>query len=237
MANHLFDGLLAGRETDSRILLRLPDGDDWSYAELVASSGQLANLLLERGVAPGDRVAVQVAKSVQAIALYLATVRAGYVSDDDYLQDLGGSLAVTSATLVIFGETIWDPVELLSRFRSGKQVTQVLDTLRERPGSVDPLFTQAVERVSRVMHEFDAHAIEEVFSEGLLNVMDEPEFERSARLRRVFNVLQDRVYLGELAQRLSDNVSNVLAGGADRDRLGCRHGFLAGFRLRHFLFI
>jgi LPS-assembly protein len=28
----------------------------------------------------------------------LATVRAGYVSDDDYLQDLGGSLAVTSAT-------------------------------------------------------------------------------------------------------------------------------------------
>jgi malonyl-CoA/methylmalonyl-CoA synthetase len=77
--NHLFDGLLAGRETDSRILLRLPDGDDWSYAELVASSGRLANLLLERGVAPGDRVAVQVAKSVQAIALYLATVRAGAV--------------------------------------------------------------------------------------------------------------------------------------------------------------
>ncbi len=78
-ANHLFDGLLGGRETDSRILLRVPDGDDWSYAELVALSGRLANLLQAQGVEPGDRVAVQVTKSVQAIALYLATVRAGAV--------------------------------------------------------------------------------------------------------------------------------------------------------------
>ena len=78
-ANHLFDGLLGGRETDSRILLRVPDSDDWSYAELVALSGRLANLLQAQGVEPGDRVAVQVTKSVQAIALYLATVRAGAV--------------------------------------------------------------------------------------------------------------------------------------------------------------
>jgi len=77
--NHLFDGLLSGREADSRILLRVPDGDDWSYAELVGLSGRLANLLLDHGVGPGDRVAVQVTKSVQAIALYLATVRAGAV--------------------------------------------------------------------------------------------------------------------------------------------------------------
>ena len=77
--NHLFDGLLGGRETDSRTLLRVPDGDSWSYAEMVELSGKLANLLLEQGVKPGDRVAVQAAKSVQAIALYLATVRAGAV--------------------------------------------------------------------------------------------------------------------------------------------------------------
>ncbi len=77
--NHLFDGLLGGRQKDSRILLRVPDGDDWSYAELVDLSGRLASLLQAQGVEPGDRVAVQVAKSVQAIALYLATVRAGAV--------------------------------------------------------------------------------------------------------------------------------------------------------------
>ncbi|MDH3759548.1 MAG: malonyl-CoA synthase [Gammaproteobacteria bacterium] len=77
--NHLFDGLLAGRETDSRNLLRVPGGADWSYAEIVGLSGRLANLLRSEGVEPGDRVAVQVSKSVQAIALYLATVRAGAV--------------------------------------------------------------------------------------------------------------------------------------------------------------
>lgn len=78
-ANHLFDGLLAGRERDARILLRVPGGDDWSYAGLVELSGRLANLLVDQNVEPGDRVAVQVQKSPQAIALYLATVRAGAV--------------------------------------------------------------------------------------------------------------------------------------------------------------
>ncbi len=78
-ANHLFDGLLQRRESDSRVLLRIPGGRDWSFAELVTLSGQLANLLIERGVQPGDRVMVQVDKSVEAIALYLAAVRAGAV--------------------------------------------------------------------------------------------------------------------------------------------------------------
>jgi len=78
-ANFLFDGLLAGRATDTRCLMRVADGKTWSYADVVALSGRLANLLLEQGVQAGDRVAVQVDKSVEAIALYLATIRAGAV--------------------------------------------------------------------------------------------------------------------------------------------------------------
>ena len=78
-ANHLFDGLLGERESDSRILLRVPGGDSWTYAQMVELSGRLGNLLQQQGVEPGDRVAVQVVKSVEAIALYLATVRAGAV--------------------------------------------------------------------------------------------------------------------------------------------------------------
>ncbi|MDH3535211.1 MAG: malonyl-CoA synthase [Gammaproteobacteria bacterium] len=78
-ANHLFDGLLAGREADSRRLLLVPGNRSWSYADVVALSGRLANLLRQYGVEPGDRIAVQVDKSVAAIALYLATVRAGAV--------------------------------------------------------------------------------------------------------------------------------------------------------------
>jgi malonyl-CoA/methylmalonyl-CoA synthetase len=77
--NYLFDGLLAGRESDSAALLKVPDGQSWSYADLVKLSGKLANLLLKQNVQPGDRVAVQVQKSAAAIALYLATIRAGAV--------------------------------------------------------------------------------------------------------------------------------------------------------------
>ena len=78
-ANHLFDGLLKTRSQDSRTLFDVPGGRCWSYAELVTLSGQLANLLHASGVKPGDRIAVQVHKSVEAIALYLAAVRCGAV--------------------------------------------------------------------------------------------------------------------------------------------------------------
>ena len=41
--------------------------------------GRFANALVDLGVEPGDRVAVQVEKSIEAIMLYLGTIRAGAV--------------------------------------------------------------------------------------------------------------------------------------------------------------
>jgi heat-inducible transcriptional repressor len=54
------------------------------------------------------------------------------------------------------------------------------------------------ERVARTLREYDASVIEEVFSDGLLNVMQAPEFADSDKLRRVFSVLENRTYLGQL---------------------------------------
>ena len=54
------------------------------------------------------------------------------------------------------------------------------------------------ERIVRVLREFDGAAVEEVFSDGLLNVMEAPEFAQSDKLRQVFSALENRVYLGEL---------------------------------------
>ncbi len=54
------------------------------------------------------------------------------------------------------------------------------------------------ERVVRALQEFDAAAIEELFSDGLLNVMAAPEFAHSEKLRRVFAALENRVYLAQL---------------------------------------
>ena len=50
------------------------------------------------------------------------------------------------------------------------------------------------ERVVRALQEFDAAAIEELFSDGLLNVMAAPEFAQSEKLRRVFAALEGRPF-------------------------------------------
>jgi len=58
-------------------LLLLADGRSVSYAEVEEGSARYAALLAGLGLAPGDRVAVQVEKSVEALILYLACLRAG----------------------------------------------------------------------------------------------------------------------------------------------------------------
>jgi heat-inducible transcriptional repressor len=59
------------------------------------------------------------------------------------------------------------------------------------------------ERVVRALREFDAAAIEDLFSDGLLNVMAAPEFAQSDKLRRVFAALEDRATLGGLVDRVA----------------------------------
>jgi malonyl-CoA/methylmalonyl-CoA synthetase len=46
---------------------------------MVDASARFANVLVRLGVKPGDRVAVQVEKSFEALMLYLGTVRAGAI--------------------------------------------------------------------------------------------------------------------------------------------------------------
>ena len=50
-----------------------------NYADMLARSAQIANILVLRGVEPGDRVAAQVEKSPENLLLYLAAIRAGAV--------------------------------------------------------------------------------------------------------------------------------------------------------------
>ncbi|QQO34549.1 malonyl-CoA synthase [Bradyrhizobium diazoefficiens] len=76
---NLFSRLFDGLDTPARLAIETQDGVHISYGELIARAGQMANVLVARGVRPGDRVAVQVEKSVANIVLYLATVRAGAV--------------------------------------------------------------------------------------------------------------------------------------------------------------
>jgi malonyl-CoA/methylmalonyl-CoA synthetase len=76
---NLFSRLFDGVEDLNRLAIETIDGQHISYGDLVARAGQMANVLVERGVKPGDRVAAQTDKSVPGLVLYLATVRAGAV--------------------------------------------------------------------------------------------------------------------------------------------------------------
>ena len=66
-------------DNDQEELLITASGERWTYADADRSAARLANCLSELGLAPGDRVTVQVEKSPQALALYLACLRAGLV--------------------------------------------------------------------------------------------------------------------------------------------------------------
>ena len=67
-ANHLAEVAI---ETD--------DARRWTFGDLHAQSAQMANWLQSLGLKPGDRVMVQVEKSVPALIFYLACLRAGVV--------------------------------------------------------------------------------------------------------------------------------------------------------------
>ncbi len=75
--NHLFDRLLA-KGAPGAIAFETP-ARRYGYSDLGPETARLANVLVDLGVKPGDRVAVQVEKSAVNLLLYLATVRAGAI--------------------------------------------------------------------------------------------------------------------------------------------------------------
>ena len=79
--NHnLFAALRAGFPANlDAVAIEADNGLHYSWRDLDRATAMLANLLQSLKLPAGSRIAVQVEKSVEALALYLATLRAGYV--------------------------------------------------------------------------------------------------------------------------------------------------------------
>ena len=76
---NLFE-IIRERITDSaRVFIESSDGARLTYGDMLERSAQIANILVLRGVEPGERVAAQVEKSPENLLLYLAALRAGAV--------------------------------------------------------------------------------------------------------------------------------------------------------------
>jgi malonyl-CoA/methylmalonyl-CoA synthetase len=79
MTQNLYS-LIRARVTDpSKTFIETGEGRIFSYADTFALAGRIANTLVSLGLQPGDRVAVQVDKSAEALILYLGVVAAGGV--------------------------------------------------------------------------------------------------------------------------------------------------------------
>jgi malonyl-CoA/methylmalonyl-CoA synthetase len=77
---NLFDRFSAHFADDpGKILLTAANGMEYSYADALDDSGRMARCLSDLGLQAGDRVTVQVEKTPEAIWLYLACLRGGFV--------------------------------------------------------------------------------------------------------------------------------------------------------------
>mgnify|MGYP006267475197 CR=1 FL=1 len=78
--HNIYTALRAAFPSDLDVVaIETDDGLNYTWADVDQASARIANLLASLDLPAGARVAVQVEKSVEAMLLYLATLRAGYV--------------------------------------------------------------------------------------------------------------------------------------------------------------
>ncbi|MFL2740968.1 MAG: AMP-binding protein, partial [Paracoccaceae bacterium] len=90
MANPLYDNLISKHSDNDACFLNQIGREVISYREFSKLTCQYANLLTKYGLQPGDRVAVQAAKTIEMVVLYGATIQAGGVFlslNTDYKKD------------------------------------------------------------------------------------------------------------------------------------------------------
>ena len=79
MANHLYDALFGRHEGSGRDFLILQDGSRVSHAAFADRAARFAAALVAAGLEPGDRVALQLEKSPDMLAVIAGAIRSGIV--------------------------------------------------------------------------------------------------------------------------------------------------------------
>ncbi len=151
MANPLYDVLFGAHAGNTTPFLYLADGQVITHDRFLKMSGQIAHRMVAIGLEPGDRVAVQVEKSAEALALYAACVQAGlaflplntaYTVEElsYFIKDSGASLIVcdrqNEQPLSMLAEDLCAKVETLNADGSGTLMDPV-GTFPESFATVD----------------------------------------------------------------------------------------------------
>ena len=163
MNNNLFTALRAAFPQNlDAVAVETDKGLHYSWRDLDRATAMLANLLKSLDMPAGARVAVQVEKSVEAMMLYLATLRAGYVF-------LPLNTAYQSAEMAYFIENAEPAVVVCSPKNFGwvskiafKAATQHVFTLGDdRTGSL----------LERAAHCSDQHEVAEMKADDLAAIL------------------------------------------------------------------
>jgi heat-inducible transcriptional repressor len=135
-----------------------------------------------------DLVAIQDRLASLILVLREGSIKQGLIALD---------LPVTQADLTRVANLLNERLAQLT----ATEIIAVLPSLELALGGDEDsrnLTRKIAERIIRTVAEFDALRVEEVYSDGLLNVMEAPEFAQSEKLRRVFTALENRAYLADL---------------------------------------
>ncbi len=139
MANPLYDGLFGAHAGKDTPFLHLLDGSVITHKDFLSTAAQIARLTTQLGLKPGDRVAAQIEKSPEALALYAACAQAGlvflplntaYTVDEltYFIENSGASLIVCDARseekLTPVGAQLGAQVEILNADGSGSLMDQ-----------------------------------------------------------------------------------------------------------------
>ncbi len=148
MANPLFDGLFGIHAGKTTPFLHLPDGQIMTHDGFLSLAAQMAHVMARLGLAPGDRVAVQVEKSPQALALYAACAQAGlvflplntgYTVDElrYFIENSGASLIVCDAGNVIALREMAGPLGARTETLNADGSGSLTDQAGEMPTAFD----------------------------------------------------------------------------------------------------
>ena len=155
MNNPLYDTMFAPHAGKDTPFLHLPDGDVITHGAFVRRAAQLAHAMVALGVHAGDRVAVQVEKCPDMLALYAACAQMGAIF-------LPLNTAYTAAELAYFVSDsgavllVGDP----ARQAELEGLAEAFASLSAQGGSLSDLAdTQAEEFETVARHEDDPPAV------------------------------------------------------------------------------
>ncbi len=161
--NNLFAALRAAFPSDlDSVAVETDNGLNYSWRDLERGTAMMANLLASLGLTPGARVAVQVEKSVEAMMLYLATLRAGYVflplNTAYQSAEIGYFLENAEPAVVVCSPKNFGWVSQIA-FKSGTQNVFTLDD--QRGGSL----------LERAAHCSDQHEVAQQGTDDLAAIL------------------------------------------------------------------